>query len=297
VSAAVDMLRHWLQPVLEIWRSLGPYQKATVYGICVAVAFYLLVMAIERACGTRRGDYGTRDFAYDMAWWFYYRSGLNYVLLVALLYPPLSQPIPWLDLGLLQGYPIAVQALVFFVVGDFFLYWNHRASHHFGFLWAFHTTHHAPAVMTFASTARFHPVEVLETYIGAYLLARVTGADPMAWLPALVFMEVMLQTQHTRIPWTLGPLYRVFVTPTFHTFHHSIDPAHHDRNFGSVLSVWDHLFGTAVPYRRPLPERLGVEGVRHDSLWSTFAHPFGMLAAQLRRRARPVSAPAAVERT
>jgi len=40
----------------------------------------------------------------------------------------------------------------------------------------------------------------------------------------------------------------VLVTPQSHRVHHSIEGRHSDTNFGSLFSVWDHLFGTQ--YRR-----------------------------------------------
>jgi sterol desaturase/sphingolipid hydroxylase (fatty acid hydroxylase superfamily) len=36
----------------------------------------------------------------------------------------------------------------------------------------------------------------------------------------------------------------VLVTPQSHRVHHSIEPEHQDKNFGAILSIWDHLFGT-----------------------------------------------------
>ena len=34
------------------------------------------------------------------------------------------------------------------------------------------------------------------------------------------------------------------MSPAQHQIHHSIDPRHHNRNFGSCLSLFDWLFGT-----------------------------------------------------
>ena len=72
--------------------------------------------------------------------------------------------------------------------------------------------------------------------------------------------DLIGELQHTQIPWRFGPLHWVLVTPRFHLYHHSIDPAHHDRNFGIVFSFWDRLFGT---YRAPrVGERIdcGLDG-------------------------------------
>jgi sterol desaturase/sphingolipid hydroxylase (fatty acid hydroxylase superfamily) len=288
-----------LQELLALWRSLGlgPVEKNIVLALLLGLAFFVVVLVVERATRTRGTEYRSKDFLFDGVYWVWYRSGLNYLWFIALIFPSLEYPIPWLDQQLLRPYPIAVQALLFFLVSDFYVYWAHRAMHRFAPLWAIHTAHHAPERLTFASSARFHPIEIALFYIGSYLLVRLSGSDPLAWMPVLVFMEIMLQAQHTNIPWRLGPFYRILVTPTFHRFHHSRDPAHFDHNFGGVLSLWDHLFGTALPQRGPWPTALGVEGVRHDTLWSTLAHP---LRLALRRRGRHAAAAApgvVVERT
>ena len=56
--------------------------------------------------------------------------------------------------------------------------------------------------------------------------------------------------QHADLPWPPG-LERaascLLVTPGLHRVHHSEDPRHHGANFGTVLSVWDRLFGTLLP--------------------------------------------------
>jgi hypothetical protein len=205
----MERLQTALQQALAAFRALGlgPLEKHLVLALLIGAAFFLVVWAIERACGTRGDEYRSRAFLHDAIWWCYYRSGLNYFLVISLLYPALDDPIPWLDLGLLTPYPIWVQALVFFLVSDLYAYWTHRAMHRFAPLWAFHTMHHVPDKITFASSARFHPVEIAVIYFGFYLLVRISGSNPLAWMPVMVFMEVMLQAQHTRIP-PLPPFHR-----------------------------------------------------------------------------------------
>jgi sterol desaturase/sphingolipid hydroxylase (fatty acid hydroxylase superfamily) len=51
--------------------------------------------------------------------------------------------------------------------------------------------------------------------------------------------------QHSDIEWTYGPVGRVIVSPRFHARHHSAAPEDINVNFGSLLIIWDHLFGTA----------------------------------------------------
>ena len=51
---------------------------------------------------------------------------------------------------------------------------------------------------------------------------------------------------------TTGWLGRLIQSPGHHQIHHSTNPAHHDRNLGFCLSVWDWAFGTLC-----IPERGG----------------------------------------
>ena len=111
-----------------------------------------------------------------------------------------------------------------------------------------------------------------------FTTAAVCGGNPLTWLPILIVVELSLEAQHTQLPWKLGPFYKVFVTPTFHSFHHSVDPAHYNKNFSSrMFSFWDYLFGTAVKDDSPAPVRLGLPEVRMSSLWSTVALPFQLV--------------------
>jgi sterol desaturase/sphingolipid hydroxylase (fatty acid hydroxylase superfamily) len=268
---------HLVQGLRETWRALpvGQIERNCIVALALLVVFYLLVLGVESASRSRTGNYKTREFFHDVVFWFYFRSGLNWILFMAAMFAALDGQLKFLDLGLLKPYPMIVQVLVFLLVADFFVYWSHRAMHRFKFLWAFHTTHHAPEHITFASSARFHPVEVILQYFWYYALIRIFGGNPLAWLPILVIMELNLEAQHTQIPWRLGPLYRVFVTPAFHAYHHSTDPAHYDKNFSSgMFSFWDYLFGTAVAEDSPPPRQLGLPDVKMPTLWSTVATPF-----------------------
>jgi len=275
----MDEIRSLVHAMIEIWRglNLGLIEKNCILGFVIGVFFYVLVLAIEYVYKTRTDNYRSREFFHDTVYWFYYRSGLNYILFISVIFPTLDSPIAFLDFNLLTPLPVFAQALVFFVASDFIAYWVHRAMHHFKFLWAFHTTHHAPERITFATSARFHPMEIFVTYIPIYVLIQISGSNPMTWLPVMIFIELMLEAQHTQIPWQFGPFYKVFVTPTFHWYHHSPDRTQQDMNFGAVLSVWDNIFGTALKSDEPLPDRLGLEDVKQPSVWSSVMMPFWLV--------------------
>jgi sterol desaturase/sphingolipid hydroxylase (fatty acid hydroxylase superfamily) len=77
----------------------------------------------------------------------------------------------------------------------------------------------------------------------------------------IAFIHVYVHLQHTElwIPFR-GALGRTFVSPAHHQVHHSDNPAHFNRNFGSCLAIWDWLFGTLyIPKTEREKLRFGVE--------------------------------------
>jgi len=49
-----------------------------------------------------------------------------------------------------------------------------------------------------------------------------------------------------------GMLGRIFVSPAHHQVHHSANPKHFNKNFGSCLALWDWMFGTLYVPEEPL---------------------------------------------
>ncbi len=255
---------------------LEPLQRGFIHTLALGLFFFSIIYAIERAYDTRT-HYRSRLFLHDVAYWFYYRLGLNRLLLFAPVVAFLEQPLSLLDLELLKGLPFAVQIFLFYLLRDFFGYWVHRAQHHFKFLWAFHTTHHSQVYLNFGTTNRFHPLDHFFHEFLMYIPLRILGADPLTWLSLYLLHEFLGLLQHTEIPWRFGPLYKIIVGPMFHAYHHSIDPAHYNRNFGANFGFWDYLFGTAVKDGEPKPTRFGLENVTPVSFWSTLIAPFNLL--------------------
>ena len=287
----MDEIVLWLRSVLNLWRSLplGTSERVVLKVLLVALAIYLVVLACELICRTRGKNYRSRGFLHDLTYWFYYRTGLHDFLFMATIVAALEAPLSFVALDLLTGLPFAAQAVIFVVVADFVTYWIHRAEHHYKFMWAFHTTHHSQEALTFATTARFHPVEMIYHNLLAYIPLRMLGVSPIAWLPLSLAIQLYMALQHTQISWTLGPFYKIFATPRFHAFHHSTDPRHHDRNFANIFSLWDYVFRTAVGDKEPRPSRMGLKDIRGDSLWGTVATPFKLLGSYYSKPVRPTS--------
>jgi sterol desaturase/sphingolipid hydroxylase (fatty acid hydroxylase superfamily) len=147
--------------------------------------------------------------------------------------------------------------LAAFVTRDFVSYWIHRAEHRVRVLWASHLVHHSLERFTFTSAVRLPWMESL--YKPALVLwLPLLGFHPaaLAAIGALVLMAGQLQ--HTELLRRRTPLDLVFVTPSAHRVHHGSNSEYLDRNFGSMLIVWDRLFGTYSP--ETVPVRYGLAG-------------------------------------
>jgi len=250
-----------------------------VAAVAVMFGFYYVIVAVaERLSGSRReAVYRSRGFAHDVAYYFYYKGGLSHVLIPGALITSLEGPLSFLKVQMLEGLPFGAKVVCWLLLSDFTGYWVHRARHHFRWLWAFHTTHHAQTDLNFATYTRTHPVEEFSGYFVGLFLALMLGLSPITGMFIWLALDFFGQTSHSRVAWTFGPLRWIFVTPRFHNFHHSLDPAHHDRNFGVLFSFWDRIFGTAVDETAPLPARYGLSEVQPTSFWSTLVSPFELL--------------------
>jgi len=102
----------------------------------------------------------------------------------------------------------------------------------------------------------------------------VLGLPTKTWLPLYVLATALQALHHSELNWRFGPLYRLVVSPTFHSIHHSADPKDHNKNLGQMLSIWDYLFGTAASHAER-PARYGVDGLdMPESLTRQLVVPF-----------------------
>ena len=126
---------------------------------------------------------------------------------------------------------------------DFIYYWNHRFMHEARYLWAIHVVHHSSERYNLSTALRQPVADSLGTFVpyGALCLAGVR--------PSLIEQArgVNLLYQfwiHTDIIPKLGRFEQGFNTASHHRVHHGRNRRYIDRNHGSILILWDRLFGT-----------------------------------------------------
>ena len=175
---------------------------------------------------------------------------------------------PRLDLPLFWIAILFSTALL--LADDFSRFALHLCMHKFDCLWSFHKTHHSATVLTPFTVFRVHPVESIlyftrslvvfgfVTGIFVWLFSqhltglKILGVDMFGFL----FNFAAANLRHSPIWISFGRIERFFVSPAQHQLHHSID--HPDVNFGSVLSIWDALFGTRLYASERLELRFGI---------------------------------------
>ncbi len=171
-----------------------------------------------------------------------------------------------------SGVPAWLTILVAIFIGDFIGYWRHRLEHT-RILWPSHAVHHSDTEMTWIAVHRFHPINRVTTFFIDSSILLMLGLPPFALIANNLVRHYYGAFIHADLPWTYGPLSRIFVSPAMHRWHHAKDAEAFDTNYATVFSIFDRAFGT---YRVPGPcdVPLGVTDDMVASLYGQMAHPF-----------------------
>ena len=140
---------------------------------------------------------------------------------------------------------------------DFIYYLNHRLSHESRLMWAMHVVHHSSEHYNL-STALRQPVADTFTLSIPYSAMCLLGVRPSVLETARGVNLLYQYWIHTETIPKLGRFEEVFNTPSHHRVHHGSNRRYLDRNHGSILIIWDRLFGT---FQRELDEEPVVYGL------------------------------------
>jgi exosortase len=163
------------------------------------------------------------------------------------------------------GLPFTVELLLAFLLLDLWRYWEHRLLHRIPWLWRVHLVHHSDTQVDVTTSERHHPLEfIVGTVVMMSLIAAFGLPAPAVGLYLLAATVVSLYS-HANLRFSPAldrSLRRLVVTPSQHAMHHSDLQAETDSNYGSVLTVWDRLFGTYVDPRDARIPRFGLDYFR-----------------------------------
>jgi sterol desaturase/sphingolipid hydroxylase (fatty acid hydroxylase superfamily) len=210
-----------------------------------------------------------------------------------------------------------VLVTVFLFLAYELAYWfDHYLSHRVAFLWEFHKVHHTAEVLSPLTNFRVHPVDsivfsnIVALIVGptAGVLAYLHFGNPFVVdgtnviLIGFVFLTVHLQHSHVWLAVTGAPG-RLILSPAHHQIHHSDNPIHFDKNFGSCLSIWDWVFGTLHMPRREreyltfgVETRAAVDHTARGSLFLPFVRAWNRLPFPRLPSRQLLSKPATPER-
>jgi len=160
----------------------------------------------------------------------------------------------------LRALPLWLQVVIVVLASDLLSWFSHWLKHKVKFLWHFHSIHHSQRELNAFTDHRVHPIEKMVSvairFLPMTLLELKHGvALGITWW---FFTTWHTMIYHANIRTNYGWLRYIFVTPQSHRVHHSRVPEHQDKNFGTIFSVWDFLFGTQYRDYDVYPE-VGVE--------------------------------------
>ena len=154
--------------------------------------------------------------------------------------------------GLVSGWALWQQAIFFFVLHDFYIYWFHRAQHRFPLLWRTHDAHHSVRDVDWLAGSRSHPIEILINQTVEFAPIILLGAAPEIAIFKGTIDAVWGMYIHSNINVRSGPLQYLINGPEMHRWHHSREYIGIGMNYGTKLAIWDYIFGTAYrPDKKP----------------------------------------------
>jgi sterol desaturase/sphingolipid hydroxylase (fatty acid hydroxylase superfamily) len=143
--------------------------------------------------------------------------------------------------------PLVVRVLLALLISELVHYWHHRLSHEHHALWLTHAAHHSETRLWWASATRLHPADEVPLMVLQVAALSACGVDRDAMLVHNTMKSFMGLIEHANVDGPTGRLNLLFGTAEQHRAHHALAPGGGTVNYGSVLSVWDRVFGTFDP--------------------------------------------------
>lgn len=255
--------------------------------IVLATPVFMVLVAVEFAVGVRRGrnTYGVSDALSSIGLGMLSQVVAVFALLLRLgIYTAVyTHAAWWPDTGFWTSPLGWLLALVFY---DFLYYWNHRLGHRVGVLWAAHVVHHQSEHYNLSTAMRQPSSYPLLGWV-FYLPMALAGVPPLVFV-VVGLIDLLYQFWiHTEQIGSMGRFDRWFASPSNHRVHHAVNDRYLDKNYGGILMLWDHLFGSFEPED---PREPCVYGTRQplrswDPLWANL-EVYAALARDSARAAR-----------
>jgi sterol desaturase/sphingolipid hydroxylase (fatty acid hydroxylase superfamily) len=159
--------------------------------------------------------------------------------------------------GSLRDLPLLAELAVALVAVELCFYAWHRAGHEVPLLWRLHRAHHLPTKVNLGTYFVFHPVDAFAFAAVRFVPLLALGVSEQAFFLVTTVGFAHKLLCHSNVGGPMGALSRVLGTAENHRIHHSRDP-HEAGNYGFVLPLWDHVFGTFVHLDGRTPRAYGT---------------------------------------
>ena len=188
----------------------------------------------------------------------------------------LSNSLRWLLPDYVESHPtyliIVGCSVVICLVVEFSDYLVHYLEHRIPVLWELHKVHHSALFLNPLTARRAHSLPLVYGGVAGAILQAIP-AGVFAFLFGLTLTDVLFLSaigskigtigtldplKHSHFSVSLGWFERILISPHMHQVHHSSLPPHLDKNYGTNLSIYDWMFGTAY---RPSKDEMIVYGL------------------------------------
>lgn len=232
-----------------------------------ALVVILTALLVEVIAGRHRSVYRKHDLLSTAGCILLSRvvtSPLSALLIAGVL----SLAVPQLS-GALSDVPFWPSFLVLLLIEEFCFYWVHRLAHdpkNHPILYGMHRAHHASPYLNITVMARINVfwlfvvptvwVNGIALYLGMFEQSASLMLLILIWNTATHSDYLRWDDAFLKYSWTrrlLRALQFVIVTPSLHHTHHGWGKdGKNYRNFATMLSFFDRLFGTLhIPEGRP----------------------------------------------
>ena len=203
------------------------------------------------------------------------------------------RPLLMIDLSWMSNYgpwPLRMAGVFLAVVAsayllELFYYWFHRMQHTVPFFWRFHAVHHSIKELSGWNCSHHATEEIFRIPFVIIPVLAVVSVNPgfvPIWIPAITAAQGQFEHSCTRLHF--GWLRYLIADNRYHRIHHSIEPRHFGKNFGSFTPIWDWCFGTAhFPARNEWPEAGFSDLAEPRTLRDYLLRPFGNFSQRVQQ--------------
>ena len=171
-------------------------------------------------------------------------------------------------------WPWYIQLPLLAALAEFGGYWAHRVMHANTWLNRFHSVHHSAKRLYPLNATRNHPIDLLITLTCALTPLILLGVSNENLTLVSSFLVAHLVLQHSNTELSIGAFDRVLNMCQLHKWHHVPDVEKQKANYGNVLLIWDHVFGTYQNFDKKQEVVLGTRVAISPHYFPQLLEPF-----------------------